>query len=77
MNKIKKLIQEEINNLLLESYSKVLDDLFKAAKGAKKAEDLFSQLKNIPQNKQFHPQEQALLISLKEASMETQQNYVF
>lgn len=47
MNKIKKLIQEEINNLLLESYSKVLDDLFKAAKGAKKAEDLFSQLKNI------------------------------
>ena len=48
MNKIKKLIQEEINNLLLEKkYSEILNDLFKAVKGAKKGEDLFSQLKNI------------------------------
>ena len=47
MNKIKKLIQEEINNLLLESYSQKLNKIFKIAKGATKAEDLFSQIKNI------------------------------
>ena len=48
MNKIEKLIQEEINNLLLEqAYSKILDDLFKAAKGAKKPADLISKLKNV------------------------------